>query len=530
MERYINRATQSDTIRLSRNDRERDIEGYDLSKPPREALDLRSQDHIAVTPSYRSTIAPIDRLPDELLSDIFSLVVEEIDFFHLKRLVKLMLVSKGWSKIVLETPSLWAYARSDHACRAYETAILRSKESPLRVVCKEKGNLKHFMQSALQEAYRWKSAEFHLEHDVSLYVIDSLNNISAPIMTELKVYCREVFGGRSFDIFSGGAPRLRHLTLVNIRVPWGSTLFSQLEVLFFTSSSIIGPSTEELADILQRCPNLLTFELERNPPRNVTTLANVLSSNLEPVHLPLLNSFKIDVSDACALSDILSCVHMPACTNLTVTCRGGTEGNQVFSDRTRGLALLLSSLLQSAPTLGVYLSSECLILSFEGDSRVKICLLDHMSPWNELTSLTWMVILPPITITVLCSGMLFGQAAQSLHSIPSVASLTLIGDSDHYITFLSDPTLKDGIYRWVLPNLTELVLEGCGDNDPQLLMDLAGKRSGRGGFAWRRDGELGPPTRLRKLRVVMTDGTGRRCYDGLRAYRGDNWAGDLIDQ
>ncbi|KAI6111396.1 hypothetical protein F5141DRAFT_1003525, partial [Pisolithus sp. B1] len=62
-------------------------------------------------------IAPIDRLPDELLSRIFELsllaTAEKLGLCHVHRLWKRELagVSRRWKGIVLHSPSLWTYIK-----------------------------------------------------------------------------------------------------------------------------------------------------------------------------------------------------------------------------------------------------------------------------------------------------------------------------------------------------------------------------------------------------------------------------------
>ncbi|KAG8984445.1 hypothetical protein FRB95_009797 [Tulasnella sp. JGI-2019a] len=92
-------------------------------------LQLSYKALIADTARSLNSLAPIHRLPNELLVKIIALI-PAVDGFHP---CQLRLVSKDWSRVISETPSLWAQISSSHSDRENRAAILRSKDYPLRI-------------------------------------------------------------------------------------------------------------------------------------------------------------------------------------------------------------------------------------------------------------------------------------------------------------------------------------------------------------------------------------------------------------
>jgi hypothetical protein len=81
-------------------------------------------------------IAPVRKLPDELLGEIFLQGGEHIDFFHQQELIDIRLTCRRWNRVSLETPFLWAsigYGSTVSRCCpvAFSTWISRSKDVAL---------------------------------------------------------------------------------------------------------------------------------------------------------------------------------------------------------------------------------------------------------------------------------------------------------------------------------------------------------------------------------------------------------------
>lgn len=81
---------------------------------------------------------------------------------------------------------------------------------------------------------------------------------SAPILESVDIVS---YGGEvTVDLFGGQAPRLRHIAIWSVRVPFQSHIFSGLKSLAIQNLSL-GPSTSQLRRILEACPSLTALTL-----------------------------------------------------------------------------------------------------------------------------------------------------------------------------------------------------------------------------------------------------------------------------
>ncbi|KAG9024961.1 hypothetical protein FRB95_010844 [Tulasnella sp. JGI-2019a] len=106
MEGIRNRAMGCSTQKVL-SERERVLKELNLLK----ILGRRIEDHIADTTGHLNALAPIHRLPNELLTDIFHLTLlpnHHNPAVYSQRPICICLVSKYWMGILNETPSLWA--------------------------------------------------------------------------------------------------------------------------------------------------------------------------------------------------------------------------------------------------------------------------------------------------------------------------------------------------------------------------------------------------------------------------------------
>ncbi|KAG9022257.1 hypothetical protein FRB95_000484 [Tulasnella sp. JGI-2019a] len=510
-------------------------------------LGQRIRRRIANTNRRLNSRVLINRLPNELLVRIFAFT-STIDQY-LKHLVWIGLVSKDWSRIVFEAPSLWAQISSSYNFGANEAAVLRSKGHPLLVDCNEhdcwnvKGNRPgrgtSFMTLATEEAYRWQVVTFDLAYESTLGLFRNFVSISAPRLEELKINCRELDNtrslGESINIFGGGTNRLRRLDLFQFPIPWGSQVLSGLETLKISADHLSHrPSTSMITDILRRCLNLVTFELQYIG--EVDTDVSVAVSKAKTVDLPSLTSFTLDLNDAVAFRQIVASVRVPACTTFVLGCRG-TTGN-IFRNAAEHLTAALVSIIRPISTIELRLSAFDLALTVWHDSYKPIIdiYVDHSSPWEDLAwlinptvtgSSSW----PPINAHISCDDSLpFRQVVDLLREMPSIRSLELVGNSDRYIAQLAHPTL-DGIYNWILPNLRELRLDSCPRNSLELLVELQRKRQGGIDMDRGDDLTLFLPRKLEVLYVRRPDGFSRvgPFYTAFRELYGEHWGTNLLE-
>ncbi|KAG8978964.1 hypothetical protein FRB94_003520 [Tulasnella sp. JGI-2019a] len=534
MEGIRNRAMGCSTQKVL-SERERVLKELNLLK----ILGRRIEDHIADTTGHLNALAPIHRLPNELLTDIFHLTLlpnHHNPAVYSQRPIRICLVSKHWMGILNETPSLWAQIHS-----SYPNApnILRSKGYPLRVYYDDNDFIDRgvdeeaFPNLVIREAYRWRSAEFILYYDTPSYdLLDRFVSLSAPLLETLKVRLNYGLESRaSFDIFSEGADRLRHVELYDFPIRCELQILSGLETLKISNRGNLGPSVSELIGILHRCPSLRVLELRYQGWSEMYT-SSAPPSDVEEVYLPALISFTLDLNHAEAFGQILSSIHVPACRNFQLQCHKPIHN--ILSTGASRLTLAFLSIIQTVPHISLWVRGCLLRLFNDNVSGIDISLA-HYSPWENLAWLcdAGAVTLPPIHADITCTDTPFLQVADLLHNLPSITTMILTGNSDQYIAHLSHPTLRNGLREWVLPNLMDLRLDACLDNNLQLLADLSDQRQ-EGADIDRGDGEqLGFPRKLEWI-YIPEEGDDRKSWTGpfytaLRKLKGDDWNRNMID-
>ncbi|KAG8986969.1 hypothetical protein FRB94_002320, partial [Tulasnella sp. JGI-2019a] len=329
---------------------------------------------------------------------------------HLHHCIELGLVSKAWSKIIFETPLLWTQISSSYSERQNRVVIMKSKESPLRVLyddChynyEQDEDAGVFIKSSSREVHRWRSAEFYVI-DRGISLLPDLLPASAPRLEELILRCgnhQEVSPGpECMDIFREGADCLRHVTISTFPIPWSSRLLSGLETLNICwQGDLPGPSASQITDILRRCPGLRNFEFRQSAYQD-TPASGTSPPLAEVVHLPALTCFRLEHSNAEMFSSIISSVSIPACSKFHLRCCSSTYN--IFSSKISHLKAALLPTLQTFPDVELILSHLTLQLrgsNDQNDSYIDI-LLFHESAWENLacliesngTTVTW----PPI--------------------------------------------------------------------------------------------------------------------------------------
>ncbi|KAG8978966.1 hypothetical protein FRB93_010423 [Tulasnella sp. JGI-2019a] len=468
-------------------------------------LSQRIQHHIADTNQRLNYHSPIYRLLNELLVEIFTFTLAgEHIFEYAEDLVLIRLVSKDWDRVICEAPSLWAQISTNCCDQVNMAAILRSKESPLRVeyndacfmgeYCNgdrqwDRDRATAFINLASREAFRWQSAEFIPKRDDTLALLRGFVNLSVPQLKKLKIIFDSIeaddgeYAIERVDMFSIGANRLRHIELCNFPFLWTSCLLSRLETLKILGSGIDpGPSVGETLDILRRCPELRIFNLKSRDDHRYPLLGVNSPLEFEAVDLPLLISFTLQLDHPVTFNWIISSLRIPACAEFDLSC--WSLSINIFSHKTSHFTTALLSAINSLPDISLTLSADKLKLSRNGGGQIISFSLTGKSPWGnptwliDHTAVTW----SPSTVQIQCSDNLsFTQTAEFIRGSPSITSLELTGDVDPYIILLIDPTVHNGTYEWVLLNLRELSLKSRADINPQLVEKLKTTRQERVG-------------------------------------------------
>lgn len=259
----------------------------------------------------------IDVLPLELLVALFTSYLTaspEGGSSHAR--TTLALVSKRWYSVCYSTPSLWSRIHDEDAGPPNALALSQSQQHPLDVFLDmsddmepTKKAVREGFKQTCAHLYRWRTAAIEVGKDEDLA---SLANPGVPLLESiiLKKGFRDSRLGR-VDLFGGEAPKLRHLRLSRVVIPWGSNVLSGLRGLVL--DTIERPNVISLFDIISilvRSPQLRTLTLHclRVPslPAPVPT----------PVQLPYLQELELTGFDPTVCGYLLQSIKAPRCQRL----------------------------------------------------------------------------------------------------------------------------------------------------------------------------------------------------------------------
>ncbi|KAF7354068.1 hypothetical protein MVEN_01094200 [Mycena venus] len=203
-----------------------ELERYDseIERLHKELDRLKSERHTLASyaKGCRSVLAPIRRLPTELLAEIFEMCSptytisdqtttrEEVDRVSKRHLRQLAQVSSFWYNIAMGTPKLWSTIVLDTAL--WNRCILSAKTlfSLLESSLKLGGNHPLTIELLSQHAWRWEDVYFWSDIDSSRYLTSAKGNLDrleklyisaewrgvdifrlAPLLTEI-IFCGKV--------------------------------------------------------------------------------------------------------------------------------------------------------------------------------------------------------------------------------------------------------------------------------------------------------------------------------------------------
>ncbi|KAJ7162941.1 hypothetical protein C8R46DRAFT_331513 [Mycena filopes] len=214
----------------------------------------------------RMAIAPVRKLPGELLVEVFRHTCADYTFDNtstIKKVQALSHVCAYWRRVAITTPRLWTEAldiRLDktptHAYLAgLKEWLRRSAPFPIdiRLECRRRDiDSAAVVGAVVTTAHRWSRADFHLP---SLSGFCNIPSTALKQLRTLRLQSQDAANPRALLAFSL-APNLDTLTLhtrypTRLMMPW-----SQLTCL-----DLVTNSAQEGLDTLFQCPNLVTVEL-----------------------------------------------------------------------------------------------------------------------------------------------------------------------------------------------------------------------------------------------------------------------------
>lgn len=218
-----------------------------------------------------NALVPISRLPTEILHHIISFRAGHfIEPFRLSLTskaaapldllgwIKVTHVCRKWREVALNDPALWSQISPARPRWALEM-LSRSRNAPLSFIAD------YFDLSFKgQEATRTILKQISRVQELSLSVPEpgvllaelvqpapNLKSFTMRVYRELRP--KELEG----PLFQGVAPKLRHMSLDNFKIPWGSPLFRGLTVLRLANLNLhhdVSPA--QFLDVFRRIPNL----------------------------------------------------------------------------------------------------------------------------------------------------------------------------------------------------------------------------------------------------------------------------------
>lgn len=292
-----------------------------------------SCDHqvVKVVPdSYRydlSHLTPIDRLPVELLIEIFVLCAMDPDFDGLAP-ITIHQVCRGWKDIVVDSPQVWQYPslndrRSQNAIRTQaQTWLSRSKNLLLDITIQVSNldSLLSLLLPLLLHVGRWRRCTIKgkLNEDVdftsfsyngSIARFDSLNmTVRSPAeLDDLTTHSSTFYTAPTHN------PQLHSINVrLNVSSLPPAIASDSLRHLTIHENSIEVPSDPVgILSLLRSCRQLVVFHYFGYPHG-----PSYPEDEDMPAIVPLPNLRSLCVRSTCAVRTLLSYIHAPSLTEL----------------------------------------------------------------------------------------------------------------------------------------------------------------------------------------------------------------------
>lgn len=426
----------------------------------------------------------IAELPNETILDILIWAIEgskAVD--HYTTIVRLMLVCSRWAVLISECRRLWSCFHEGLQPDSIHQMLVRSNNHPLSVDYHYNRKLepwdgshdlrRHdaFLEEAVKVMSRWRSAIFRI---IENSLLEDLEAHSAPMIETCTL---SLYGQRyRLDLFSGDAPRLRHLSLRRVSIPWDSPLLTNLRHLSLSDMDDLEP--EELLGALSSCPRLAFLRL--------TDISWYADPNIqyEIIHLPELRHLIVDDSHLKWL--------IPGAIRAPQLRLADLEAPLFNIKRARNLlsfvAARLGPCLQAASWFGITFTDELYLYvrKVRCDYPFQL-VLRHDSSGNVLRVLQdpriqAMIAKTPASFSINCPEPVQKEAMsnilRTLDNLPSLETLHFISDINltEIFDYLSEPVVTDGVATWRCPNLTSINLRNCLRYNPCDLLLLVRRR------------------------------------------------------
>ncbi|KAK7045633.1 hypothetical protein VNI00_007466 [Paramarasmius palmivorus] len=337
-------------------------------------LERKLQIAASVLRGLRNSLQPVNRLPPEILSDIFMLSKQHlpsflplvrggIRYFENHSWLAVLHVCRHWRGVVARCPALWGTIDNLRGGVCPQTCLKRSRGAPVDVFLSITGPEFKPIQPELVDAlipHIPRFRQFHVNTDgwfdpTPIYA--SLKE-SAPNLTSLSIVTkgRDVVGGVLPAIFNDHMPQLRQLTLEHF-TSWPATYFTNLThcCLFdqWDATATSRPTTSQFLDFLASSPGLEELALVRAGP---TRLQSDDFPSVSPpsriVELPKLKELSIgDWPSSQSIARLLSHLSLPSTTQMYFWGQQFPTGGSSDTDAITLASFLPSDLSHIQPLL-----------------------------------------------------------------------------------------------------------------------------------------------------------------------------------
>jgi hypothetical protein len=448
-------------------------------------------DYAVKVRTHYNALAPMDRVPDDVLLQILYLLSPSAAFdadvhnFIPKHVLVSTHVCRRWRTLVLNSPTFWSAPLFRWSPDAATTTLGRAKDAPLKVSLTLRK--KHY--SIINEMFRRLPTIKYLKLDGQAAMLEHyLTHFShpAPQLEVLKLACPNL-RNPSFipsTIFSGDAPRLRTVELTNCAFAADCALLANVTqltlVVIFEFPRLV--TLHALLQTLEHAPRLEHFAM--TDAFIVDSFLSGPSAVGAPVTLPRMQTFELRDYIFC-ITEVLRRISVPCTASIRVLETIDPDAPLPPEDMEALFAHLGGGehLTKGVKVLGMDLENEgnvfsCRVRTQEHGVSPQLCValnLDEEQVWEG----------------VLTASGVFVQIA---HGLPFTDVVTLhVRELDDW----DDPALLAAV-RHVLPQLGKLRTLHLGG------LAVGGFLCGLSGFAPGDPGECALP-QLAQLHLERLD-------------------------